>query len=56
VKATYENNAALVAVHPVSSMTKVENIMNTPIPFHRGTIKYLKEMKIEIPENLIPKD
>lgn len=56
VKATYENNAALVAVHPVSSVTKVENIMNTPIPFHRGTIKYLKELKIPIPENLIPKE
>jgi TRAP transporter TAXI family solute receptor len=56
VKATYENNAALVAVHPVSSMTKLENIMNTPIPFHRGTIKYLREMKIQIPENLMPKD
>ena len=56
VKATFENNAALVAVHPVSSVTKVENIMNTSIPFHRGTIKYLKEMKIAIPEHLIPKE
>jgi TRAP transporter TAXI family solute receptor len=56
VKATFENNAALLAVHPVSSMTKVESIMNTSIPFHRGTIRYLKEMKVSIPENLIPKD
>ncbi len=56
VKATFENNAALLAVHPVSSMTKAENIMNTPIPFHPGTIKYLKEMKIAIPEHLIPKE
>ncbi len=56
LKATYENNAALLAVHPVSSMTRVENITNTPIPFHKGTIKYLREMKISIPENLIPKD
>jgi hypothetical protein len=56
VKATFENNAALTAVHPVSNMTRAENIMNTPIPFHRGTIKYLKEMKISIPEKLIPKD
>jgi uncharacterized protein len=56
IKATFENNADLMAVHPVSSMTKVENIMNTPIPFHKGTVRYLKEKKIQIPENLIPKD
>lgn len=56
VKATFENNAALVAVHPVSTMTKVENVMNTLIPFHPGTIKYLKEMKISVPEHLIPKE
>lgn len=56
VKATYENNPALVAFHPVSSMTKVENVVNTPIPLHPGTIKYLKEMKISIPDNLIPKE
>jgi TRAP-type uncharacterized transport system substrate-binding protein len=56
VKATYENNPALTAVHPVSSTTKVENIGNTLIPFHPGTIKYLKEKKVSIPQNLIPLD
>jgi TRAP transporter TAXI family solute receptor len=56
VKATFEYNADLMAVHPVSSATKVENITNTLIPFHPGTIKYLKEMKVSIPENLIPKE
>jgi TRAP transporter TAXI family solute receptor len=54
VKATYENNPALLAVHPVSSTTKVENITNTLIPFHPGTIRYLREKKISIPRNLIP--
>jgi TRAP transporter TAXI family solute receptor len=56
VKTTYENNDALMAVHPVSSMTKVENVMNSPIPLHPGTIRYLKERKISIPENLISTD
>jgi TRAP transporter TAXI family solute receptor len=56
VKATYENNAALVAIHPVSSATKVENIFNTLIPLHPGTIRYLKEKKISIPKHLIPVD
>jgi TRAP transporter TAXI family solute receptor len=56
VKTTYENNPSLVAVHPVSSMTKVENVANTLIPLHPGTIKYLKERKISIPQNLIPVD
>jgi TRAP transporter TAXI family solute receptor len=56
VKATYENNPALLAVHPVSSMTKVENIAHTLIPFHPGTIRYLKERRIPIPQSLIPVD
>jgi TRAP transporter TAXI family solute receptor len=56
VKTTYENNPSLVAVHPVSSMTKIENVANTLIPLHPGTIKYLKERKISIPQNLIPVD
>lgn len=56
VKATYEDNPALIAVHPISSTTKVENAMNTPIPLHAGTIKYLREMKIPIPEHLVSKE
>ncbi len=55
-KATFENNPDLLAVHPVASKTTVENIMNTPIPLHPGTIKYLKERKIPIPDHLIPKE
>jgi len=53
VKATYERNPDLVAVHPVSSATRVENVINTPIPLHPGTIKYLREMKVSIPSSLI---
>jgi hypothetical protein len=56
VKATYENNPALMAVHPISGTTRAENVGNTPIPFHPGTIKYLREMRISLPENLIPKE
>jgi TRAP transporter TAXI family solute receptor len=56
VKTTFENNAALQAVHPVAKMTTPENALNSPIPLHPGTVKYLKERKIQIPENLIPKD
>jgi TRAP transporter TAXI family solute receptor len=54
VKATYERNPDLVAVHPVSSATKVENAIHTPIPLHPGTVKYLREMKVSIPASLIP--
>lgn len=56
VKATYERNPDLVAVHPVSSATKMENAIQTPIPLHPGTIKYLREMKVSIPASLIPAD
>ena len=56
VKATYERNPDLVAVHPVSSATKAENAIQTPIPLHPGTIKYLREMKVPVPASLIPAD
>ena len=55
VKALYENNDYLLKIHPSAAYTTPENAVKySPIPLHPGTIKYLKEQGIEVPENLMP--
>jgi hypothetical protein len=55
VKALYEHNDYLLKIHPSASYTTPENAVKySPIPLHPGTIKYLKEKKIEVPAKLMP--
>jgi uncharacterized protein len=55
VKALYENNEYLVKIHPLAAFTTPENAVKyAPIPLHPGTIKFLKEKGLAIPERLIP--
>ena len=55
VKALYEHNDYLLKIHPSASYTTPENAVKySPIPLHPGTIKYLKEKGIEVPQPLIP--
>jgi len=55
VKALYEHNDLLCKIHPSAAYTTPENAVKySPIPLHPGTIKYLKEKGIEVPEKLIP--
>lgn len=55
VKALYEHNDMLVKIHPSAAYTTPENAVKySPIPLHPGTIKYLKEKGIKVPERLIP--
>jgi TRAP transporter TAXI family solute receptor len=55
VKALYENNDYLVKIHPSAAYTTPENAVKySPIPLHPGTIKYLKEMGVEVPDRLMP--
>ncbi|HIJ40841.1 MAG TPA: TAXI family TRAP transporter solute-binding subunit [Deltaproteobacteria bacterium] len=55
VKALYEHNDMLRKIHPSASYTTPENAVKySPIPLHPGTIKYLKEKGIQVPERLIP--
>ena len=55
VKALYEHNDMLRKIHPSASYTTPENAVKySPIPLHPGTIKYLKEKGIAVPEKLIP--
>jgi len=54
-KALYEHNDYLLKIHPSAAYTTPQNAVKySPIPLHPGTIKYLKEIGIEVPANLIP--
>ncbi len=55
VKALYEHNDMLRKIHPSAAYTTPENAVKySPIPLHPGTIKYLKEKGLQVPERLIP--
>jgi uncharacterized protein len=54
-KALFEHNDYLVKIHPSASYTIPENTVTySPIPLHPGTIKYIKEKGIAVPDALIP--
>ena len=54
-KALYEKNDFLLKIHPSAAYTTPENAVKySPIPLHPGTIKYLKEAGISVPEKLMP--
>jgi TRAP transporter TAXI family solute receptor len=55
VKALYEHNDYLRKIHPSAAYTTPENAVKySPIPLHPGTIKYLKEKGIAVPDKLMP--
>jgi TRAP transporter TAXI family solute receptor len=55
VKALYEHNDYLLKIHPSAAYTTPENAVKySPIPLHPGTIKYLKEQGIDVPQDLMP--
>jgi TRAP transporter TAXI family solute receptor len=54
-KALYEHNDYLLKIHPSAAYTTPKNAVNyCPIPLHPGTIKYLEEKGISIPDTLRP--
>lgn len=55
VKTLFEHNDYLRKIHPSAAYTTPENAVKySPIPLHPGTIKYLKEKGIAVPQKLIP--
>ncbi len=55
VKALFEHQDYLVKIHPSAAYTTPENAVKySPIPLHPGTIKYLEEKGIAVPDNLRP--
>jgi TRAP transporter TAXI family solute receptor len=55
VQALYEHKDYLVKIHPSAAYTTPENAVKySPIPLHPGTIKYLQEVGITVPAELMP--
>ncbi|MGA6925786.1 MAG: TAXI family TRAP transporter solute-binding subunit, partial [Desulfosarcina sp.] len=54
-KALFEHNDYLKKIHPSAAYTTPENAVKySQIPLHPGTIKYLEEKKITVPDKLRP--
>ena len=53
-KALYENRADMAAIHPSAKYMTPENSFTFNIPLHPGTIRYLKEIGIDVPKEFIP--
>lgn len=54
-KALFEHNDYLQKIHPSAAYTTPENAVKySPIPLHPGTIKYLEEKGITVPDTLRP--
>lgn len=54
-KALFEHNDFLKKIHPSAAYTTPENTMKyAMIPLHPGTVKYLKERGVTVPDHLIP--
>ncbi|GBC62411.1 C4-dicarboxylate ABC transporter substrate-bindi ng protein [Desulfonema ishimotonii] len=55
-KAVFEHQAYLISIHPFAKNTTPENtVKHSVIPLHPGSVKYLKEKGLTVPENLIAK-
>ena len=54
-KALFEHNDYLKKIHPSAAYTTPENAVKySPVPLHPGTIKYLKEKGVDVPDKLMP--
>jgi TRAP transporter TAXI family solute receptor len=54
-KAVLESNPQMVKGHAAAKETVLQNWnRNTFLPFHPGTIRYLREKGIKVPKNLLP--
>lgn len=54
VKALCENQEDMIVVHPSAQYMTAENTLNSNIYLHAGTVRYLKEVGLEVPAELIP--
>lgn len=51
----FEQTDELIAVHPAANDTTIEfTLESTPVPLHPGTIRYLEETGVEVPDRLRP--
>lgn len=54
VKSLLEHQEDMIAVHPSAKHMTGEETLNSNIYLHAGTVQYLKEIGIDVPDELIP--
>ena len=55
-KVLFEHNDYMQKIHPFARFTTPQNaVKHAPIPLHPGTIRYLKEKGLAVPDSLVPK-
>lgn len=54
MKTLCESNPELLEIHKSLIYATAENNANFNIPLHAGVVRYMEEMNIEVPEELIP--
>ena len=54
VKTLLENNAALVEIYKGLTYATAENMVYFNCPLHAGVVRYLTEIGVEVPAELIP--
>ena len=53
-KTLLENNPQLMEIHKSLEYCTAENILNYNVPLHAGTVRYLQEVGVNVPDELIP--
>ena len=54
-KVLFEHNDYMQKIHPFARFTTPQNtVKHAPIPLHPGTIRYLKESGLAVPDSLVP--
>ena len=55
-KVLFEHNDYMQKIHPFARCTTPQNTVNhAPIPLHAGTVRYLNERGLAVPDSLVPK-
>ena len=54
VEETYKNQNVIASIHPSGKEMPMERAAYSPIPIHVGTLKYLLEKGVKLPEKVYP--
>jgi TRAP transporter TAXI family solute receptor len=56
-KVLFEHNDYMQRIHPYARFTTPENtVEHSPVPLHAGTVRYLREKELAVPESLLSKN
>lgn len=53
-KTLCENVKEMIQIHGSAKYITIENTLNSNIPLHEGTVRYMREKGIKVPDKLVP--